>query len=85
LKGKLGSAVVVLGTSQEGRANLVAAVTKDLVERGVSARELLAPGAQMLGGGAGGKPELSISGGAAADKLDDALAAVESAARSALA
>jgi alanyl-tRNA synthetase len=85
LKGKLGTAIVVLGTAQDGRANLVAAVTKDLVEKGISARDLLAPGAQLLGGGAGGKPELSISGGPAADKLDDALAAVESAARSALA
>ena len=84
LKGKLGSSIVVLGTAHQGKANLVGAVSKDLVERGVSARDLLAPGAQMLGGGGGGKPELSISGGPAADKLDDALAAVTSAARSAL-
>jgi hypothetical protein len=39
----------------------------------------------MLGGGAGGKPELSISGGPSADKLDAALEAVERATRSALA
>ena len=85
LKGKLGSSVVVLGTVHEGKANLVCAVSKDLVEKGLSARELLAPGAQLLGGGGGGKPELSISGGPAADKLDDALVAVEGATRSALA
>jgi alanyl-tRNA synthetase len=85
LKSKLGTSVIVLGTAQEGRANLVGAVSKDLVEKGISARDLLAPGAQMLGGGAGGKPELSISGGPAADKLDAALDAVSSAARSALA
>ena len=84
LKGTLKSAVVVLGTAQEGRANLVCAVSKDLVDRGVSARDLLATGAQMLGGGAGGKPELSISGGSAADKLDDALRAVENRAKDAL-
>ncbi|HWC14945.1 MAG TPA: alanine--tRNA ligase [Actinomycetota bacterium] len=85
LKAKLGSAVVVLGTAQEGRANLVAAVTKDLVERGISARDLLRPGAEMLGGGAGGKPELSISGGRSAERLDEALGAVGQAARAALA
>jgi alanyl-tRNA synthetase len=85
LKGKLGTAVVVLGTAQQGRANLVGAVTKDLVAKGVSARDLLAPGAAILGGGAGGKPELSISGGSAADKLDDALDAVTAVAKDALA
>jgi alanyl-tRNA synthetase len=85
LKGKLGTSVVVLGTAGEGRANLVGAVSKDLVGRGISARDLLTPGAQLLGGGGGGKPELSISGGPAADKLDEALNAVERAAKDALA
>ncbi|HET7483006.1 MAG TPA: alanine--tRNA ligase, partial [Actinomycetota bacterium] len=62
LRGKLGSGVVVLGTAGQGRANLVGAVTKDLAARGISARDLLAPGAALLGGGAGGKPDLAISG-----------------------
>ena len=84
LKGRLGSGVVVLGTAGEGRANLVGAVTKDLVERGLSARDLLAAGASLLGGGGGGKPDLAISGGPSADRLDDALAAVAEAARTAL-
>ena len=38
----------------------------------------------MLGGGAGGKPELAISGGPRAEKIDEAIEAVASAARSAL-
>ncbi|MDQ3957894.1 MAG: DHHA1 domain-containing protein, partial [Actinomycetota bacterium] len=84
LKGRLGSAVVVLGTSGDGKANLVAALTKDLVSRGLSARELLKPGADLLGGGAGGKPDLSISGGPAAGKIDEALAAVADEARRSL-
>ncbi|HEV2754432.1 MAG TPA: alanine--tRNA ligase [Actinomycetota bacterium] len=84
LKGRLGSAVVVLGAAADGRANLVAALTKDLVSRGLSARDLLAPGAQLLGGGAGGKPELSISGGPAAGKVDEALEVVAEQARQAL-
>ena len=53
-------------------------------KRGISARDLLAEGAQMLGGGAGGKPELAISGGPSADRLDDAIEAVARAAKSAL-
>jgi alanyl-tRNA synthetase len=84
LKGKLGSAVVVLGTAGDNNANLVAAVTKDLAEKGISARELLAPGAALLGGGAGGKPELAISGGPRKDRLDEAVDVVAQAARDAL-
>jgi alanyl-tRNA synthetase len=85
LKGRLGSAVIVLGTGGEGRANLVGAVTKDLVERGISARDILAPGAGLLGGGAGGKPDLAISGGPSAERLEEAITAVAEAARDALA
>ena len=85
LKGALGSSVIVLGTVNDGKANLVAAVSKDVVARGISARDLLAPGAGLLGGGAGGKPELAISGGPAGDKIDEAIEAVAAAARSALA
>jgi alanyl-tRNA synthetase len=81
LKSRLGSAVIVLGTSGEGRANLVGAVTADLVARGLSAREMLGPGAALLGGGAGGKPDLSISGGPSADHLGAAIEAVAQEAR----
>jgi alanyl-tRNA synthetase len=81
LKSRLGSAVIVLGTSGEGRANLVGAVTSDLIARGLSARDVLAPGAALLGGGAGGKPDLSISGGPSADHLGAALDAVAEEAR----
>jgi alanyl-tRNA synthetase len=84
LKGRLGSGVIVLGTVGQGRANLVGAVTKDLAERGISARELLAPGAALLGGGAGGKPDLAISGGPASERLEEAIEAVAKAARAAL-
>jgi alanyl-tRNA synthetase len=84
LKGRLGSAVIVLGTAGEGRANLVGAVTKDLAERGISARALLKPGADLLGGGAGGKNDLAISGGPSAERIEEAIEAVASAARDAL-
>jgi alanyl-tRNA synthetase len=84
LRGRLGSAVIVLGAATGGKANLVGAVSKDLTARGVSARELLAPGAALLGGGAGGKPELAISGGPDATRLQEAIDTVARAARAAL-
>ncbi|MFP5297411.1 MAG: alanine--tRNA ligase [Actinomycetota bacterium] len=85
LKGRLGSSIVVIGTAQDGNANLVAGVTKDLVDRGVAAKDVIAPGARILGGGGGGKPELAISGGPQSERLDDALSAAASAAKEALA
>ncbi|MBA2273011.1 MAG: alanine--tRNA ligase [Actinobacteria bacterium] len=84
LKGRLGSSVIVFGTASSGKANLVGAVSKDLTALGLSARDLLAPGAALLGGGAGGKPELAVSGGPSSDRLSDAMEAVERAARDAL-
>ncbi|MBK5227114.1 MAG: alanine--tRNA ligase [Actinobacteria bacterium] len=84
LRGKLGSAVVVLGTATDGKANLVAAVSKDLVKNGLSARDLLTEGAKLLGGGGGGKPDLAISGGSNTENLDRALEVVAAAARESL-
>ena len=84
VKGRLASGVVVFGTSSKGKANLVGAVTKDLVDKGVSARDLLAPGAKLLGGGGGGKPDLAISGGPQADRLDEAIDVVARAVKEAL-
>jgi alanyl-tRNA synthetase len=84
LRSKLDSGVVVLGRAGEGKANLVVAVTKDLVERGISAKDVLAPGSSLLGGGGGGKPDLAISGGPNADRIDEALEASARLARSAL-
>jgi alanyl-tRNA synthetase len=84
LRGRLGSAFIVLGAAGEGRANLVGALSKDLVDRGLNARDLLKPGAELLGGGGGGKPDLAISGGPRADAIDDAIEAVAAAARTAL-
>src|SRR5690606_1382912 len=40
LKARLGSAVIVLGASSEGRVNFVAAATPDAVARGVHAGKL---------------------------------------------
>ena len=75
IRGQLAErAVVVLGTAtDDGKAQLVAVVTRDLVEAGVEARPILHPAAQVVGGGAGGKGEMAQAGGREGDKLDEAL------------
>ena len=81
LRGTLGSGVVILGTAGESNANIVVGVTKDMIEKGVTARDIIAAGAKVLGGGGGGKPELAISGGPNKEALDQALEAAAGAAR----
>jgi alanyl-tRNA synthetase len=76
VRARIGSGLVVLGSSSAGKAALVAALTPDLVARGLSAAEVLAVGARIVGGGGSRDPELSQAGGPRSDQLDDALAAV---------
>jgi alanyl-tRNA synthetase len=71
-----GGAAVVLGTGQGGKALLVAAVSKNLQARGVTAAELLDPAATIVDGGAGGKPGLAFSGGPKGDATTAALQAI---------
>ena len=70
-------AAVVLGTGQGGKALLVAASSKNLLGRGVTAPALLEPAKKIVGGGAGGKPNLAFSGGPNGDAFQEALDAVE--------
>jgi len=75
-RGRLGSAVVVLGAIINGKPALVAAATPDLVAQGVDAGQLIRTVAKVVGGGGGGRAELAQAGGRDAAKLDEALALV---------
>ncbi|HEX2089334.1 MAG TPA: DHHA1 domain-containing protein, partial [Actinomycetota bacterium] len=69
-------AAVVLAGSGSGRALLVAALTQELLARGLTAGTLLEPAAKAVGGNAGGKPDLAMGGGGRTDRLEEALAAI---------
>lgn len=77
LKEKLGSGIVVLGTVQDDKVNIIAGVTKDLVEKGYHAGKLVKEVASRCGGGGGGRPDLAQAGGKDPAKLDSALQYVE--------
>ena len=77
LKQKLGSAVIVLGSAHDGKVNLIAAVTKDLIERGYHAGKLIKEVASRCGGGGGGRPDMAQAGGKDPEKLDAALQLVD--------
>jgi alanyl-tRNA synthetase len=76
LGGKNGAAVV-LASNRGGKALLVAAVSPTLVSRGVTAPKLLQPAAQIVGGGAGGKPSLAFAGGPRGEAYKKARDAIE--------
>lgn len=77
LKSKLGSAIVLLGSVQEGKVNLIGAVTKDLIDKGYHAGKLIKEVATRCGGGGGGRPDMAQAGGKDPEKLDSALQFVD--------
>jgi alanyl-tRNA synthetase len=79
LKQEIGSGVVAIAASYDGKASLVVGVTADLVER-ISAVDLVRAGALALGGkGGGGRADMAQAGGPNTDSAAAALAAVEAA------
>jgi len=62
LKDRLGSAVVLLASTADGKVQLAAGVTRDLVQQ-VKAGELVNVAAQKVGGKGGGRPDMAMAGG----------------------
>lgn len=75
LKNKLGTAIILLATVNEGRVQLIAGVTKNCTDR-VSAGELINFVAQQVGGKGGGRPDLAQAGGTEPANLPKALSSV---------
>ncbi len=67
------SGVVVLASAVDGSAIIVAAVSDDLVARGLHAGELVKSVAADVGGSGGGKPTLAQAGGKDPSRLPQAL------------
>ena len=70
------SGVAVLGAVKDGKPVIVAAVTKDLIARGLKAGDLVREVAKIVGGGGGGRPDLATAGGRNPELLAAALNAV---------
>ena len=76
---QLGSGVVALVSTAEGKASIVVGVSPDLAGK-LSAVELVRAAAAAVGGkGGGGRPDLAQAGGPDASKADEALAAIRTA------
>ncbi len=78
VKQKAGSAVVVIGWIDGDKVGLLAAVSDDVVKKGIKAGELIKQIAPIVGGGGGGRPNMAQAGGKEPAKLGEALAQARS-------
>jgi alanyl-tRNA synthetase len=79
VKQRLGSGIVALVATEDGKAALVVGVTDDLTGR-FNAVELVKAGVAELGGkGGGGRPDMAQGGGPDASRAAEAIKAIEAA------
>ncbi|BDU50782.1 alanine--tRNA ligase [Haliovirga abyssi] len=71
-KDKLKSCVVVFGTNN-GKAIFLVSVTKDLIEKGIKAGDIVREVAKIAEGNGGGRPDFAQAGGKAGNKVQEAL------------
>ena len=74
-KDKLQSAVIVVGSVDNGKVRLAAGVTKNNIDR-IKAGDVIRPVAEQVGGKGGGRPDFAQAGGNDPEALDAALASV---------
>ena len=72
LKDKLKTCIVLLASVQEGKVQLVCAVSKDLIAK-AKAGDVVNYVAQQVGGKGGGKPDMAMAGGTQPGELNKAL------------
>jgi alanyl-tRNA synthetase len=73
IKKKAGSYAVMLASAADGKVNFVAAVSDDLIAKGLKAGDWIREVAKVAGGGGGGRPQMAQAGGKDPSKLPDAL------------
>jgi alanyl-tRNA synthetase len=70
---KYPSSVLVLGCVVDDKPSLIAAVSDDLVKRGLMAGDLVKEAAAVMGGSGGGRPNMAQAGGKDASKIGEAI------------
>jgi alanyl-tRNA synthetase len=76
LKAKIKSGVVVIASANDGKVQMVVAVTADLTGR-VKAGQIVKEIAPIVGGGGGGRPDFAEAGGKQPENIDEMLKASE--------
>ncbi|MFZ0474260.1 MAG: alanine--tRNA ligase [Halobacillus sp.] len=73
LKQKIESGIILLAAPNGNKVQLIAGVSKDLVEEGYHAGHLIKEAASRCGGGGGGRPDMAQAGGKDVSKIPEAL------------
>jgi alanyl-tRNA synthetase len=79
------TAILLASSSGDDKVTLVAGMSRDLVDRGLSAGNWVRDVAPIVGGGGGGKPDMAQAGGKDPKKLREAVATALDLVRRALA
>ena len=77
LRNEIKSGVVILGAVVGDRPTMIVMATRDFVDQGFNAGNLVREAAKAMGGGGGGRPDMGQAGGRSPDKLGDALRSAE--------
>lgn len=80
-KQKLGEAVIVFASENNGKVNLMATATDGAVQKGAHAGNLIKEIAALVGGGGGGRPNMAQAGGKNPAGIPDALEKAKEAAK----
>ncbi len=73
MKGRIGTGVVFLLADIDGKAAIIAGATPDMVQRGVSAGEIVHGASGIMGGSGGGRPDFAQGGGRDMSLADEAV------------
>lgn len=73
IKDKIGTGVVVLGSTTEDKVQFVAMATKDVVAHGIHCGKIIKEVAAIAGGNGGGRPDMALAGAKDKDKLEEAI------------
>ncbi len=76
--------VAGIATVHAGKAHMGVAISKEMVEAGLDAVELMREAGRLLGGGGGGRADMAVGGGSDTARAGEALAAVIEKARASL-
>ena len=76
LRDRLKSGIALLGAKVDGKAMLLAIVTKDLTDK-YHAGNIVKKAASIVGGSGGGRPDMAQAGGPDVDKIQEALDSME--------
>ena len=73
LRQKLDSGIILLAAVNDGKVQLAAGVSADLIKQGYHAGKIIKQAAEKCGGGGGGRPDMAQAGGKQPERVAEAL------------